>query len=119
MSEKEKSAAELLREKLVYKTKNGFNTMSDAELEAANAYCEGYKEYLDASKTEREAVTAAVAMLEAKGFVPFVAGMAFHIYYICRCAYYDARRCVGSGQSERSASFVGIGYSVCVFHCHH
>ena len=77
MSEnKEKSAAELLREKLTYKTKNGFKTMSDAELDAANAYCDGYKAYLDAAKTEREAVTAAIAMIEAKGFVPYVKGMA-------------------------------------------
>ena len=76
MSEnKEKSAAELLREKLTYKTKNGFKTMSDAELDAANAYCDGYKAYLDAAKTEREAGTAAIAMIEAKGFVPYVQGM--------------------------------------------
>ena len=62
MSEnKEKSAAELLREKLIYKTKNGFKTLDEAEIEAADAYCEGYKTYLDAAKTEREAVTAAIA----------------------------------------------------------
>ena len=77
MSEnKEKSASELLREKLVYKPKNGFKTLSDEELNAANAYCEGYKNYLDAAKTEREAVTAAIALAESKGFVPYVQGMA-------------------------------------------
>ena len=77
MSEnKEKTAGELLREKLVYKPKNGFTKLSDTELAVVNAYCEGYKAYLDASKTEREAVTAAIALAEKKGFVPYTAGMA-------------------------------------------
>ncbi|MBR5524914.1 MAG: aminopeptidase [Clostridia bacterium] len=77
MSEnKEKTAGELLREKLVYKPKNGFAKLSDTELAVVDAYCEGYKAYLDASKTEREAVSSAIALAEAKGFVPYTSGMA-------------------------------------------
>jgi len=77
MSEnKEKTAGELLREKLVYKPKNGFKTLTDTELAVVDAYCEGYKAYLDAAKTEREAVTAAIKLIESKGFVPYVKGMA-------------------------------------------
>ena len=77
MSEKkEKSAGELLREKLIMKSKNGFSKLSDEHLAVIDAYCEGYKKYLDDSKTEREAVIAAVALAEEKGFVPYVKGMA-------------------------------------------
>ena len=61
MSEnKEKTTGELLREKLLYKPKNGFKTLSETELAVVDAYCEGYKQYLDAAKTEREAVKAAI-----------------------------------------------------------
>ena len=62
MSEnKEKTAGELLREKLVYKPKNGFKTLTDTELAVVDAYGEGYKTYLDAAKTEREAAKQAKA----------------------------------------------------------
>ncbi|MBQ8683195.1 MAG: aminopeptidase [Clostridia bacterium] len=70
-NEKEKSPAELLREQLTYKTKNGVAVLSTEEIAAADAYCAGYMHYLDVAKTEREAVDEAVAMAEAAGFVPF------------------------------------------------
>ncbi len=40
----------------------------------AFAYAEGYKSFLDRAKTEREAVAAAVEMLEAKGFREYMLG---------------------------------------------
>ena len=40
------------------------------------AYCEDYKKFLDAGKTERECVDETVRQAEAKGFKPFVRGMA-------------------------------------------
>ena len=67
----EKSKADILREQLTYKPKNGGKSLSAEELAAADSYCEGYKTYLDNAKTEREAVTAAIALAEAKGFVPY------------------------------------------------
>ena len=70
-NEKEKTPGELLREQLTYKTQNGGSTLSVEEIATADAYCEGYKQYLDVAKTEREAVDEAVAMAEAAGFVPF------------------------------------------------
>ncbi|MBQ9860295.1 MAG: aminopeptidase [Clostridia bacterium] len=70
-NEKEKSLGEQLREQLGYKTKNGVSVMSAEEVAAADAYCEGYKHYLDVAKTEREAVDEAIAMAVAAGFVPF------------------------------------------------
>ncbi len=70
-NKKEKTAAELLKEKLSYKPENGSKKLSVEEIAAADAYCEGYKAYLDKAKTEREAVTEAIAMAEKEGFVPF------------------------------------------------
>ena len=70
----EKTQAQLLKEKLFYKKKNVFEERSDEEIELAYAYAEGYKQYLDAAKTEREAVTAAIKLAEAKGYVPYTLG---------------------------------------------
>ena len=74
--EKEKSALTLLKEKLSYEPQNGGKTLSKEELAACDSYCEDYKRYLDNAKTEREAVTAAIALAEQNGFVPYVRGMA-------------------------------------------
>ena len=71
MENKEKTAADELREKLGLSFKNGAKTLSAEELAKADAYCEDYKKYLDASKTEREAVSSAIALAEQNGFVPY------------------------------------------------
>ena len=63
-----------LKENLFYNRKNGRLKASEETLAKADAYCEGYKAFLDAAKTEREAVDEAVKLAEAKGFVPFVIG---------------------------------------------
>ena len=67
----EKTKGEQLREELLMNPKNLTETMSEEELKAAYDFCEGYKAFLDGAKTEREAVTTAVAMLEKAGYVPF------------------------------------------------
>ena len=67
----EKTATELLKEKLSYKPENGTKKLSVEEIKLADAYCEGYKAFLDKAKTEREAVTEVIAMVEKEGFVPF------------------------------------------------
>lgn len=84
----EKSAAKLLQEKLCTKKKNGVLIMSDEEIRACDLYCEDYKDFLDASKTEREAVEYAAAMAEKMGYVPFEKKMHLKsgdkVYYINR-----------------------------------
>ena len=50
---KEKTMVEQLTEELLIRRKNGFMRVTDAEIETADAFCEGYKAYLDAAKTER------------------------------------------------------------------
>ncbi len=71
MQASEKSPSELLKEKLFYSSKDASRTLSDKELATCDEYCEGYKAFLQASKTEREAVKEAIRQAEAKGFVPF------------------------------------------------
>lgn len=69
-----KSKAELLSEKLLYKSANAYEAMSAEEIQAAYDYCEDYKKFLDNGKTERECVKSAVSMLKAKGFKPYSLG---------------------------------------------
>lgn len=67
----EKSAAELLKEKLCLEKEHFVSQMSDEELKKADDYCEGYKEFLATAKTERECVEFLKEKAEKNGFVPF------------------------------------------------
>ena len=67
---------EQLRERLTYQRKNGYDRISQQELPMLEQYCAGYKEFLDAGKTERECVDRVIAMAEAAGFRPYRRGMA-------------------------------------------
>ncbi len=70
----EKTQGEELREKLFYQPKNLSETMTPEDKAAAEAFSVPYKAFLDQAKTEREAVTTIVEMLEKAGYVPFVPG---------------------------------------------
>lgn len=67
----EKSKAAVLKEELFYEKKNGALTFSDQELNNAFAFCEGYKAFLDAGKTEREANKYIIGLAKQHGFCPF------------------------------------------------
>ncbi len=67
----EKNKGELLREQLCYQTKHAYRVLEQQELDEVTAYSEGYKRFLDAAKTEREAVAEAVRLATEQGFVPF------------------------------------------------
>ncbi len=56
------------KSELFMEKKHAAHRMSDEDVAAANRFCEGYKQFLDDGKTEREAVGAAVRILEEKGF---------------------------------------------------
>ncbi len=64
-----------LREKLLYAPKNGYDTLPEAERAELERYCRDYMKFLDAAKTEREAVTETIRQAEAAGYVPLVPGM--------------------------------------------
>ena len=70
----ENLTAKELKEKLFYQPKHAAAALSDEERAAAGSFCEGYAEFLDAAKTERESVEEAVKLAEANGFVPYVSG---------------------------------------------
>ena len=67
---------EELRESLLAAPKNGFERISADERAEMEAYCKDYMQFMDAAKTEREAVTVTIAMAQAHGFVEFQPGMA-------------------------------------------
>lgn len=61
-------------EALLYAPKNGLARVDGAERERCRAYCEDYKHFLDAGKTERECAREAVALAEKAGFHAYVRG---------------------------------------------
>ena len=75
MSEKEMSRGEELRKALLYDKKNGYDRIAPAEREIMEQYCQGYKAFLDAGKTERECVDRTIRMAEEAGFRAFTRGM--------------------------------------------
>lgn len=67
MSEKSKQ----LREMLLNKKENGVDFMSDKELRECDAFCEGYKEFLQECKTEREVASWVEEVAQNSGFSKF------------------------------------------------
>ena len=57
-----------LRKKLLYEKKNGYDTLTDAEVQELEAYSKQYCNFLDAGKTERECVATSVYLAETHGF---------------------------------------------------
>lgn len=53
---------------LTYKKQNIYAVANDNELAEIQAYSEGYKSFLDGSKTEREAVVSGIALVKANGY---------------------------------------------------
>ena len=49
---KEQTRGEQLRRALLYDRKNGYDRLAPGEPEAMEAYCTGYKQFLDAGKTK-------------------------------------------------------------------
>lgn len=77
MANEEKSVGKALEEKLLSSRKNGLLKVEAEEIERADAFCEGYMKFLDDAKTEREAVTASIALAEANGFMPYEFGKTY------------------------------------------
>lgn len=73
-----KSKGQERYDELAYEKKNYFETASKAERKEMFSYAEGYKEFLDEAKTEREACAAAVKMAKEKGFTEFRFGDELH-----------------------------------------
>ena len=67
----EKTQAELLKEELFYSPDHASYLCEDDEIMQADNFCEGYKKFLDASKTEREAVAFVLDLAKKEGYVEF------------------------------------------------
>ncbi len=77
-----------LEEKLLFRKKNGGLILNDEEIKKAEDFCEGYKEFLDIAKTEREATSYIVKKAMEKGFSLFNPSKKYlpgeKIYYVNR-----------------------------------
>lgn len=72
--DEKKTEGQKLQEKLSYKRKNYFEEASKEERDAIFSYAEGYKRFLDVSKTEREACEYAVRSAKENGFTEYFFG---------------------------------------------
>ena len=81
----DKKSAKKLQEELFIKRKNAGLVLDDDGIKKCDKFCEGYKTFLDAAKTEREAVLISIELAKANGFTEFVPGKALNpgdrIYY--------------------------------------
>ena len=71
---KEKSKADLLREELFRRQKHACEVLSPEEITRADAFCEGYKKYLNVCKTERECAAWTIEQAKQHGFEEFKEG---------------------------------------------
>lgn len=69
--EKEKSKGEMLKEKLFLGRKHADVLLKEEEKERVKLFSEGYKEFLDAGKTERECVNYFLPILKENGYTEF------------------------------------------------
>ena len=70
----EKTIGQEMLEKLSYRKKNIYEEATPEKIKAIYDYAEGYKSYLDNSKTEREATESAIELAKAKGFTEYKLG---------------------------------------------
>lgn len=77
-----------LKSELFFEQKSVYDTASAEEIDAINAFAEGYKAFINAARTERYAVREAVRLAEERGFKPYVFGSTVKpgdkIYYVNR-----------------------------------
>ena len=68
MSEKEKTEGQIKKEELFYSKKSAFEQLTADKIAEAKEYAEGYREFIDKAKNEREAVVYAAELLKSKGY---------------------------------------------------
>lgn len=69
------SKYEAQRKSLLYSPKNGYCRIPEEEKPVMEAYARRYMDFLDAAKTEREAVREVIRQAEAAGFTAYAPGM--------------------------------------------
>ncbi len=71
---KKEIKAQEIFDKLSYKKKNVFEESTNEEIKAIYDYSVGYMNYLDNAKTEREATSVTISMVEAQGYTEYKLG---------------------------------------------
>ena len=66
--------AKELKEELLIEKKTAYKLFDDAQKKEMEAYAADYIKFLNAAKTEREAVKAGIALLKKKGYKPYELG---------------------------------------------
>lgn len=80
--------AKTLSEELFYTKKSVYQAADDAVVDGAYAFATPYAAFLDAAKTEREAVKESIRIAEEAGFKPYTFGMKLNAgekYYYNNC----------------------------------
>ena len=84
----EKTQAEILKEELFYSPDHAAYICDDDEIKQADAFCEGYKKFLDACKTEREAAAFVLDLAKKEGYAEFDPNATYKagdkVYYLNR-----------------------------------
>ena len=84
----EKTQAEILKEELFYTPDHTSYFCDDEEIAQADAFCEGYKKFLDLSKTEREAAAYVLDLAKKEGYTEFDSDATYKagdkVYYLNR-----------------------------------
>ncbi len=74
-----------MKEKLFYDPKHASTVINQSETDNADSFCEGYKDFLDKAKTEREAASEIIALAKNAGYEEFIPGEKYtageKIYY--------------------------------------
>ena len=66
---KEPTLLQQRKKELFFAPTNGYDRLAPGEEEDIQAYCAGYKTFLDEGKTERECVDYAIGLAEAESSV--------------------------------------------------
>ena len=74
MEEKNEAVKEL-KEKLLLKRKNALHNLTDEEVAECDRFCEGYIDFMNKAKIEREVVAYSIELLKKNGFVEYQKGM--------------------------------------------
>ena len=81
----DKKSAKKLQDELFSKKKNAVLIMDDDSIKKCDKFNEGYKSFLNTSKTEREAVTTTIELAIKNGFTEFISGKVLNagdkVYY--------------------------------------
>jgi len=105
----EKTPGEILKEKLFYEPKQGFDVFSEEKITKAYEFCEGYKKYLDAGKTEREAAAETISILKANGFAEYQFGKKYSAgdgVYIDNCGKYVLAARIGANSVDNGTNII-------------